>query len=73
MLGRIIRDRFGPAEPYEFWEAHSPGFRRPKRDLVATDVTPDTVCQLHNEFEFMQTVKRHRWLFKSRVGRVLDS
>lgn len=39
LIGSSVRDRFGPREAYGFWEAHSPGFRTPHRDLVATDVT----------------------------------
>lgn len=39
LLGYLIKRRLRPSESYPFWQEYARGFRRPCRDLLATDVT----------------------------------
>jgi hypothetical protein len=57
-VGRWVRDRLGPREAYSFWEAHSPGFKAPHRDLVAADVTASRRGQLIAAVEAIRTERR---------------
>jgi hypothetical protein len=58
LVGRWVRERFGPREAYGFWESHSPGFRRPHRDLGAADVTLDRRATLRAAIEDSRTRDR---------------
>jgi omega-hydroxy-beta-dihydromenaquinone-9 sulfotransferase len=58
LLGRWVKQRFGPREAYGFWESHSPGFRRPHRDLVAADVTESRRAALRTALEDSRTRDR---------------
>src|SRR5690606_15394984 len=51
-------------EAYAFWETHSPGFRRPSRDLVAADVTESRRQALVNTIESIVTKRRGSFVAK---------
>jgi hypothetical protein len=41
VVGRAFAAKVVPAEAYDYWDLLFPGFRRPVRDLLADDVTPE--------------------------------
>jgi hypothetical protein len=64
LLGRLLRYRFSAREGYQFWEAYSPGFGRPFRDLVATDLTNREKKLLRQAMAECLTESRTRLLLK---------
>jgi LPS sulfotransferase NodH len=64
VVGRRLLARLGPREAYGFWEAHSPGFRRPHRDLLATDVTRSRRDALVAAVAAQHTSRRDRFVAK---------
>jgi hypothetical protein len=63
-LGGLVRLFARPEECYSFWEMHSPGFRRPFRDLGPDDVTPRAMDRLPAAFASVGTQRRGRLLLK---------
>lgn len=57
-IGPLLRRRFRPGECYRFWETHSPGFRRPERDLSPDDATPQIKASLNEAFSAALTKGR---------------
>lgn len=64
VLGGLLRRRLVPGECYAFWEHHCPGFRRPCRDLLASDVTARNRKRLREAFEELTTARRSRLVLK---------
>ena len=64
LLGHFARRRYQPWECYPFWERHCPGFSRPCRDLLASDVTPRSRAAVRAAAQSLLTPKRHRLLAK---------
>jgi omega-hydroxy-beta-dihydromenaquinone-9 sulfotransferase len=64
LLGARARQRFRPAECYEFWEHYCRGFRRPCRDLRADDVTLKNKRDVPRALEQILTQRRQRLLIK---------
>lgn len=64
VLGRLVRRRLWPVEPYAFWEHHARGLSEPCRDLDASDVRPETKQHLRRILASMLTKKRQRMLVK---------
>jgi hypothetical protein len=63
-LGALLQLRLVPGECYPFWEHHCPGFRRPDRDLRATDVTNRQRSRLVKAFSQLTTARRDRLVLK---------
>jgi hypothetical protein len=63
-VGNKMRQRFRPAESYGFWEHYCRGFRRPFRDLLASDVTLHSKRNIKAAFEQLPTERRNRLLIK---------
>lgn len=53
-----LLSRLHPDECYDFWEHLVPGFRRPCRDLVATDVTERNRGRVRGALEAIPTSRR---------------
>jgi hypothetical protein len=51
LISALVRNRFYPSEPYSFWERYCPGFSRPFRDILDTDVTPRVSMRIHSAVE----------------------
>ena len=64
LVGSIVKDRFKPSEAYEFWEHYCRGFRRPFRDLMASDVTNRNRAKLRAAFQQIPVKGRDRLLIK---------
>lgn len=64
LLSRLAARALEPIEPYAFWDAYCPGFSRPIRDLVASDVLPDRKNKLRAAVAAMLTGRRNRVLLK---------
>lgn len=64
VVGRRVRRRFKPAESYSFWEHYCRGFRRPCRDLHASDVTVLAKKNVKAALSQITTSKRDRLLVK---------
>jgi hypothetical protein len=64
LLGEMLQKRLVPGECYEFWEYHCPGFRRPCRDLLASDVTSRQRARLTEAFSRLTTSRRNRLVLK---------
>src|SRR5579872_155452 len=61
---RIVRRRCSPVEAWAFWEEHCRGFRRPSRDLLASDVRPHVKARLPGVLEQTVSSRRSRLLVK---------
>ncbi|MBA7544310.1 hypothetical protein ES705_36662 [subsurface metagenome] len=64
ITSRFLKNRLKPGECYEFWNYYYKGFRRPCRDLLATDVTTKTKNGVRNFFSEILTERRNRLLVK---------
>jgi hypothetical protein len=64
IIGRFLKERYGPKESYRFWEYHCKGFGRPCRDLLAEDVTNSTREVVKRVMAEMLTDRRSRLLIK---------
>lgn len=63
-IGSLLSVRFKPGENYEFWTRLAPGFRRPFRDLKATDLTAAEKNKVSAVMARMTTIQRNRLLLK---------
>lgn len=52
------------SEAYGFWAAQDPGFRRPMRDLMSSDVTEAARRALRNSLSRLLTSRRERFMAK---------
>ena len=64
VAGALLQQRFEPAEAYTFWEYYCKGFRRPNRDLLASDLTNKQRKSLAGALEQITTGTRPRLLMK---------
>ena len=64
VAGKILLQLIKPGEIYDFWENYNKGFRRPIRDLGASDVTNKTREKLRLAFSKVLTEKRNRLMVK---------
>lgn len=62
--GHMIRRKLPPVEAWAFWEEHCRGFRRPSRDLLASDLRPHVKVRLNRVLQQMVTKRRARLLVK---------
>ena len=63
-VGQLIKKRVSIGECYSFWEYHCKGFRRPCRDLLASDVTERNKERIRYVMSRLLTQKRNRLLIK---------
>jgi omega-hydroxy-beta-dihydromenaquinone-9 sulfotransferase len=56
--------RHRPLECWQFWEYQCPGFSVPKRDMLASDVTPEVRLRLQKALRARTTRRRDRILLK---------
>lgn len=63
-MGQYLKNKYIPAECYNFWEYYCKGFRRPFRDLGSQDVTIKTKTRIQDVMAKMLTPKRNRLLIK---------
>jgi hypothetical protein len=64
ILHDFVYSRVSRNECWNFWEHHCLGFRRPFRDLIDADVTPNKKNSLHRIFEDLLSLQRPTLLAK---------